>query len=326
MIVIPLEKYSDDGFKQQANSPTASVPDNITYSRLYYDDFAGSNYVQGVFVPGENSTVEFDNTGIAFVLWKLFVSTDGVTYTERKSYGGTEGKEEPLAGGVIDPATYDDYDIMVKKTILSVEQFVPLTLQELIDQSGTAVTGTGGVDYLYCRGLLSQNNLVNGGKAFFGTCAIDENDANHYYSYGINSPEVTVADSYQYTAGAKISTGVYTLQFRSDIGAGLAQTFVAELLALPVSNTVLWETKRWAVYNKHTFSDVLDPGVTWVTILDNTLVGYVEVDMFSDLAISYYSTGKILIRTFGTDGTTPADDILSAGVTIEIKAFPNLFQ
>jgi len=144
MIVVNLEKYSDDGYKKSANSLNASAPDNITHVRFYYDDFAGSNYVQGAFVAGNNSTVQYDASGVSFSKFKMFVSTDGINYTERKSYGGTEGLDRVDASKVLDPTDFDDSEIIVKRTVSSVEQFIPMSLQGLVDLTGLNVGSSYG--------------------------------------------------------------------------------------------------------------------------------------------------------------------------------------
>jgi len=91
MIVVNLERYTDDGFKTSANSLNASAPDRVKYVRFYYNDFLGSNFIQGEFVNGYNSTVQADNESVAYNKFKMFTSTDGIYYTENKSYGGDYG-------------------------------------------------------------------------------------------------------------------------------------------------------------------------------------------------------------------------------------------
>lgn len=115
MIVVNLEKYSEDGFKKPANSLNASAPDNITHVRFYYNDFAGSNFIQGEFVDGYNSLVQADNESIAYGRFKMFTSTDGRTYIENKSYGGDYGasvndplrRQLVLHASFVDPGTAD---------------------------------------------------------------------------------------------------------------------------------------------------------------------------------------------------------------------------
>ena len=148
MIVVNLEKYSDDGYKKAANSLNSATPDVIKYVRFYYDDFTGSNYIQATFVSGENSTAQGDNSGIAFTRFKLFTSEDGVTYSERKSYGGDLGKTIPTPDLALDPADFTDDDLIMKTTVATVEQFVGKPLSEVQGDGLTkliiAVTGVAG--------------------------------------------------------------------------------------------------------------------------------------------------------------------------------------
>ena len=101
--IINLEKLDNDGRKQPANDPTSSTPDNITHCQLRYNTFTSSYVIQGVAVTGASSTFEFDLTAITYTLFKLYVSTDGTTYTEKKSYGGSSGKtlNETTANAVL---------------------------------------------------------------------------------------------------------------------------------------------------------------------------------------------------------------------------------
>ena len=91
--IINLEKLDNDGRKQPANDPTSSTPDNITHCQLRYNTFTSSYVIQGVAVTGASSTFEFTIAStLGYSLFKLYTSTDGTTYTEKKSYGGTLGK------------------------------------------------------------------------------------------------------------------------------------------------------------------------------------------------------------------------------------------
>lgn len=319
MIVHNLDQFSDDGFKQLANSANVSTPDNVTHARFYYDDFAGDNYIQAEFVQGKNSTIQADNTGVAFSKFKLFISYDGVNYAEDKTFGGDEGKDQLQPGHILDPADYQS-KLITGVTVEGIPQFTDKTLQQVIDDEGIVISGTGGVDYLYVRGLLSQDNSVNSGKAFFGTATFDVYSGT-FVSYGIISPEVTIADSYQYTQGAKISTGVYTIQFRSDIGSGLAQTFILSLVGSQKS--YIFKDYCMDVYKKADIVEV-DPEELWSIDVAYEKVGTLVLDVSSAAAKFYYDTGKLLIRTFGLDGL-PADNILTMGVTVEFPAFPNLY-
>jgi hypothetical protein len=218
MIIVNLDKYSADGFKQSANSLVATSPDNITHARLYYDSFAGTDFIQGAFVVGKNSTLEFDNSGVSFTKYKLFESTDGVTYTENKTYGGTEGRDEFNSSLALDPADYEDDEIIVKDTVNGVESFIPINPVTLLTNLNFVST----VNYIL-RGRLGQANAVQSGKACFGTYFIDESTGLTTATTSATltgSASITIADRILRSSSAKISTGIYSLQCQVSDGAG----------------------------------------------------------------------------------------------------------
>ncbi len=93
--VINLDKLSPDSYRMPANTLGKSTLDNITQVQLRYDNFLSPNIIQCVFVPGENSTVKFTIPD-ALIGWhfKAFVSeNNGTSYTERKTWGGDDGKK-----------------------------------------------------------------------------------------------------------------------------------------------------------------------------------------------------------------------------------------
>jgi hypothetical protein len=317
MIVVNLDKFSEDGFKKPANSINADEPDNITHARFYYDDFTGDNYVQATFVEGNNSTVEADVSAVPFLKFKLFTSQDGISYTERKTYGGTDGFDVANNTLALDPADYADNDLIIKTTIGDVEQFVPKPLSE--------IAGSGsGVDYLYCRGRLVQHNSRESGKAFFGSITIDP-DTGNYTNTGTGQPEQTFADSWSATRSFKSSTGVYGLQFLTDLGAGVDNTFVTGINTTPFSYR--FETTTYDVWRKLE-SEYVELDETYIAVKTNEYMGTVvlaidqEVDAVG-LSGTNQGSGVLIIKTYDTDGVL-ADNILTAGVTIEFRAFLNL--
>jgi len=214
MIVVNLEKYAEEYYyKQPANSPSADSPDNITHARLYYGTFAGNDYLQGDFVSDNNSTVEFDNSSLGDALFKLFVSTDGTTYTELKTYGGTTGRDEFSAGMVLDPADYEDYEIPTKVTVTGVEQFLPKTLTEIVEAGTLSMN-----DYYFVRGRLIQDNSVYSGRPFFGSIAVNVDtgalvgSSQSYYTNAASNLVNTISNYIYRTGSAKVTTGVYYLQ------------------------------------------------------------------------------------------------------------------
>jgi len=319
MIVANLDKFSEDGFRKPANSINAEVPDNITHARFYYDDFAGDNYLQATFVDGENSTVEADVSVVPFLKFKLFTSQDGVNYTERKTFGGTDGFDVANNTLALDPTDYADNDLIIKTTINDVEQFVPKPLSE--------VTGSGsGVDYLFCRMRISQNNLVNSGKAFSGYILLDDFTGEPTVAFDL-PVEMTWADSLSKTRSFKEATGIYGLQFRTNNGSGTANTFITG-----IDNTIYsyrFETKTFEVWRK--LEGVFTEGEElWTTTTVNEYMGKVIVAIDQSAtnngatsAGTNQGEGLLIIKTYDTNGVL-ADDVLTAGVTIEFKAFLTL--
>lgn len=152
--IINLEKLSNDGFKQPANNPGVATPDNITHAQLRYNTFSSSYVVQGSAIYNSSSTFEFDISYAIinnYSLFKLYVSTDGTTYTEKKSYGGEDGKTLGDAKGGI-------YSAIVNQSGTSAP-----TVQTLINSTGATATWTraGLGSYL----LTFSANLFNLNKA-----------------------------------------------------------------------------------------------------------------------------------------------------------------
>lgn len=193
--VINLEKLSNDGYKQPANDPNESTPDNITHCQLRYNTFTSSYVIQGVAVTGSSSTFEFDITGITYTLFKLYVSTDGTTYTEKKSYGGSLGKtlNETTANAVL---TTGNQTVAGIKTFSS----VPII-------STTATTSTQAVNKLFVDTRV-------GIKQWKGYILQSGSNSLAFGSEYINTTGATVT-------GSRDSTGYYLMTF-STAWMGLA--------------------------------------------------------------------------------------------------------
>jgi hypothetical protein len=284
MIVVNLEKYAEENYyKQPANSPGASSPDNITHARLYYDTFAGSDYLQGTFVAGNNSSVEFDNSGISDTIFKLFTSTDGVTYTERKSYGGTSGADEFSSAMVLDPADYDDYDIPTKVTVSTVEQFLPKTLNEIVDGAGLSMN-----DYYFLRGKLYQDNSVYSGAPFFGSMSVNSEtgalvgSSSSYYQNSASSVVTTISNYVRRSTSAKVSTGKYYLQCMVGATTGAAVNgFINTINGS--ANKYKFENSVFPVYGSRT-----------VAIANSPLATISQIQRFSATHIRLKFTGYSL--------------------------------
>ena len=305
MFVYNVEKLNPDGFKQEAT--------DITHARLYYNDFAGNNYVQGVFVDGSTSTVEFDETGIGYYLFKMFTSIDGVNYIERPSFGGTNGTTLTGAGMILDPEDYTESLPYVKMQVVDgVKRFVP-------GAGGSGVTVGTGVDYLFVRGRLIQENTIRSGKAFFGGIAVN-GDTGAYEFPNTLTPELTIADSWSLSRSEKISTGIYALQFQTDA----ADQFV-DAIANPAGRSYVFEQTTYEVWRKLTPTYNAETE-QYQAILTNEFVGTLVlcIDTESSGSLSHtFSSGAIHVKTYDPDGVL-ADNIITAGVTIEFKAYPSL--
>lgn len=308
MIVINLEKLNPDGFKQEAT--------DITHGRLYYDDFAGNNYIQGSFVTGLTATMQFDPTGVGFSLFKLYTSTDGTNYTERKSYGGDNGVTAIDSGMILDPNDYTTLLPYPKMEVVNGKKvFVP--------GAGGAGTAVGaGVDYLMCRGRLVQNNVLRSGKAYFGNYGLDA-ATGILNTPNTLSPELTIADSWSLSLSRKISTGIYALQFRTDNGYGTVNGFVTAITD-PPGYSLRFEQQVYPIWRKYETVFNNNPEVLqYEGVLTNEYMGTMVVAIDTESVAGSFSSGVIHIKTYDTDGVL-ADDILTAGITVEFRAFPNL--
>lgn len=92
--IVNIESLDADGKKIPANNPNYITPSLWTHAQLRYNDFSSNSAVQGTFISGYPNTVEFDLSDVIYYsYYKLYLSTDGTTYTEIVTYGGTDGKK-----------------------------------------------------------------------------------------------------------------------------------------------------------------------------------------------------------------------------------------
>ena len=294
MVVYNLEQLTPDGFKKEATS--------ITHVRLYYDDFTGNNYVQGAFLSGSTSIVQFDIGAVSFVLFKMFTSTDGTNYTERPSFGGDDGTSVIDSNMILNANDYVDDSMLIKKTVSGIAQWSAIPKSELI--------GSSGVDYKYVRGTLTQYNGVFSNKCFFGNLLVNESTG-AFDSYTLNPPIQTVADAFGSTNSAKVSTGIYKLQFRTNAANGFVAGF---------STSYRFQDQVFPVYKS--LDSVYDEfSELYINVRETEFVGTCVIDTTSDTAALAYNDGFILIYTYNAAGSL-ADDILKAGLWVELKALP----
>ena len=184
---------------------------------------------------------------------------------------------------------------------------------------GSGVTVGTGVDYLFVRGRLIQENTIRSGKAFFGGMSVNGDTGAFEYPLTI-SPELTIADSFSLSRSEKISTGIYALQFQTDA----ADQFV-DAIANPAGRSYVFEQTTYEVWRKLT-PTYDENSEQYIPVLTNEFVGtlVVCIDTESTGATSHtFSSGTIHVKTYDPDGVL-ADNIIKAGVTIEFKAYPNL--
>jgi len=320
MFVYNLEKLSPDGYKQLAT--------DITHARLYYDDFTGTNFIQGTFLNGSTSIIQFDETGVAFTLFKMFTSTDGVNYTERESFGGDVGTTLISASMILDPNDYSEALPYPKMTVIDgVKVFAP-------SAGGTGTVVGTGVDYLFCRGRLVQHNSLRSGKAYFGAYSINS-DTGVYEFPSTLFPEMTIADSYSVSKSGKISTGFYAVQFVTDNGFGSLNGFLTSISGA-LGTSYRWENLVYPIWKKATPTYVYYPPqgydpefYQWENIITNEFVGTLvicpneEQTAVSGTSGAGLAEGVMYLKTYDADGVL-ADNILTAGITVEFRVFPNL--
>lgn len=303
MQVVNLYDYSDDGFLQDANTDSVT---RISHVRFYYDDFTGSNYVQGSFVTGYPATVEYDESGVAFTKFKMFESTDGTTYTENKRYGGTIGRDVANPAVVMDAADGTDNQVATNYQGTGV---IWKSLSGIFSDEGLDL---GGVDYLFCRGVLCQHNDVNSGKAFFGSITVLSDGS---FNAVVGNPELTIASSYSNSRSQKIGTGRYALQFRSNLP--LADGFVTGLQG--ASFIYKFENATYPIYK--TLEPVDVGGGVYEGEYTFEKTGELTLNCYYD-TLNYYELGELVIETRDVDGNL-ADNLLF-NETIEFRAFMNL--
>ncbi len=167
--IINLRKLSSaQGYVMPANTPGLASADNITHAQLRKSPFS-SVLAQGTLVSGQTSTFEFSIPDAdADELLKLYVSTDGSTYTEDATYGGTNGKN-PF--GSVDLSTYvttnTAQSITATKTINTNANLVIASGSDITVQTGGDITladaptaSTDATNKAYVDGLVGYKSCV----------------------------------------------------------------------------------------------------------------------------------------------------------------------
>ena len=183
--VFNIWRLDTDGRIMPANNPLASSPDYYTHAQLRYDTFLSPNVIQGTFVTGVNSSVavEIPENKLQWS-FKLFVSRDGTTYTEDKTFGGADGIDY-TADAFIDAEDFDTGDYIKvtgsagSKVFEGVQNFFPQVLFVNVSQSGTSapvVNNIGG-------GVSGVTGLVHTRLAT-GAYALKFNNPNGIFTNG----------------------------------------------------------------------------------------------------------------------------------------------
>lgn len=191
--IINLQRTDADGKLIPSNNPNYAIPSYIKYAQLRYNTFSDSYAVQGIFlVTGESSTVQFDlsSVSVSYTLFKLYLSMDGVTYTEDRTYGGTLGRTifTGIAGAVM---------LTGAQTINSVKTFTALPESAVTPTTANQLTRKGYVD---ARTGSSMKIIVNQGSTSAPAVKIFFNNTN-----------------YAVTTTARNDTGDYTINFNGNI-------------------------------------------------------------------------------------------------------------
>ena len=280
-----------------------------------------SNNILGT--EAEDQPGYYDFTGIETnVAYQLWAGTTEGTMSMNTTFSSEEGT---VLFGVddanfLDAADFEDNQIIVKKTIDGVEQLIPYDLQDLITDEGIEVDSAG-VEYKFVRGVLCQDNSVFSGKAFFGSIIVNDTTgllqgvASAYYVNGVEGTRISIADFIKRADSLKVSTGIYYLQCQlgtpgsgtngfTDGLEGSIYNYKFEQSVIPIFG------ERIITYDEglELYSQTVNP----------VLKGYLVVDTITD-PLTYYGTGKVLLRTYNTSWVL-ADNILSLGYMVTIKA------
>ncbi len=157
-----FDKVSPLGYKQPANDPNAASPDYITHAQLRYSPFTSSEAIAGSVVSGANSTFSFsiEDAQIAYT-FKMYYSTDGTTYNEDKTFGGSSGKKLFGANDLSGYVTLSGaQNITGTKTVTSSANLVIASGSDITVQTGGDITladapsaSTDAVNKAYVDGL-----------------------------------------------------------------------------------------------------------------------------------------------------------------------------
>lgn len=279
-----------------------------------------TNTIVGVEVDGVSGYYDFADVeyGVAYQRW---VGTSLSTLSIDESFSDEDGKI--LAVIPDDTIVLDANDLTDDAPYLKAAGTAPN--RYWTGGTGGGSTSSGGVDYLFCRGVLCQNNDVQSSKAFFGSVRVDQDTG--ILESNVGTPEVTIADSFSRSLSSKIATGIYGLQFRTNSGNNFVESLAGVF-------QYKFEPRIYTVWGSRQVDFVEDPETTDVYYSSNIpeLKGYLVFDNkeyftgYSDgqpISTGYYQNGILIVKTYDENWVL-ADNIIEQGVTIEFRAFESI--
>ena len=173
-----------------------------------------TNTIIGSEVDGKPGYYLFE--GIEYgVAYRKYVGTSLSTLSMDESFSNEDGKVLaviPDDSVVLDPEDFSDELPYVKAAGTVGSRY-------FTGGAGGGVATSVGGDYYFLRGMLCQENTLYSGKAFFGSISLNTDTgalvgASQSTYSGDNT--ITIADSVSRNSSAKIDTGIYSLQCKTD--------------------------------------------------------------------------------------------------------------
>lgn len=176
------------------------------------------------------------------VAYRKYVGTSLSTLSMDESFSNEDGKVLaviPDDSVVLDPEDFPDELPYVKAAGTVGSRY-------FTGGAGGGVATSVGGDYYFLRGMLCQENTIYSGRAFFGSISLDTETglligAGSSTYTGDNA--ITIADSVSRNSSAKVSTGIYSLQCKTDNANG----FIDE-----INNAAYFEDFVMPVYGVNT--------------------------------------------------------------------------
>jgi len=272
-----LEKLNTSGVKMPANTPSAVSPDNITHCQLRYTPFGSEQAIQGTVVTGENSTFAFSipDGQIAYV-WKLYTSTDGTTYSENKTFGGSSGK---ALFGTNDLSNY--VALTGNQTIAGVKTFSSVPECATTPTTASQLTRKAYVD-----------NLIGYKSCVFWVSSFTPNESTALsYTRIYNNTGYTPTLAYLAASGG------------SDLGLRVTFNRTSSNSDVILPSALIWED-GWGVREKAGHLAVIE---SFAQSSANTAMDLIFVDDYGFSSMGWFSeadSSSALLRKFTLSGST----------------------